>query len=386
MGIKVTKISKPIVITSVILIFLGTTLGAISMILLFGFRVSLPFDIIRLHRVIQIDGALLILIMGIGYMLLPRFRNIEDPLPYQVYMPYLLLLSSLILSIIGSYLGDIVRLFGITLFSLYVLNILRVRPKLLPIADYYIILGVSSLIIINIIRLFHTDLSLNYIHSMLLFPLLMILGVEYKTLPSFIGYVTPRMSYTKISLILASISIVIGSLSIFIDVLAILFTISLLATIIIFDRAVYATHGFNYGEIINRLEGEELVRYRFTLLHIRLSYIFLYTSLIISILYYIDTSFALYDLAIHLLTIGFIGFTIKLYLPMMLPPIIGRSIRFIKFNLIPLYLILSALVLRVIGVFVLQSRSEFSIIFGFSGWLVVIALIVYLRLIHKSMD
>jgi len=384
--IKVTRISKPLVITSIILIFLGSILGAISMLILFGFRVSLPFDVIGFHRTIQLDGAIIMLIMGIGYMLIPRFRNIQDPLPYQVYIPYILLLLSLILSIVNTYLSNILRLFGIILFSLYILNTLKVRPRLLPHSDYYIALGVISLLIINIIKLFHTNLSLNYIQFILIFPLLMILGVEYKTLPSFIGYINPKMNYTKISIILASLSILIGSLSIFINLLGIFFAILLLITIIMFDKAVYATHGFDYSNIINRLNGEELKRYKFTLIHIRLSYIFLYLALVTSILYYINNSFALYDLSIHLLAIGFIGITIKIYLPMMLPPIIGKSIRFVRLNLIPLYIILLALALRAIGVFMLQLRNEISMIFGFSGWLIIIALIIYIKNIQKSMS
>ncbi|RMF32127.1 MAG: hypothetical protein D6752_00835, partial [Candidatus Nitrosothermus koennekii] len=104
------------------------------------------------------------------------------------------------------------------------------------------------------------------------------------------------------------------------------------------------------------------------------------------ILYHLTNSFALYDLSIHLMTIGFMGLTIKLYLPMMLPPIIGRVIKFQRFNLIPLYLLLIALGLRIIGMFLLTSNNELLLIIGTSGWLIIIALFLYARMIHKSMD
>jgi hypothetical protein len=41
-------------------------------------------------------------------------------------------------------------------------------------------------------------------------------------------------------------------------------------------------------------------------------------------------TFVLYDLAIQYVAIGFLGFTIALYLPLMLPPITGRIVPFYK--------------------------------------------------------
>ena len=383
--IKVTRVSKPLVISAVIFLFIGSSLGALLMMVLFGFKLSMPIDIIRLHRIIQIDGFLTMLIMGIGYMLMPRFRNIDNPKWYQVYIPFSLVLIAIIMNILYLEIAKMVMLAGVILFSIYMLNTTRIKPRLLPISDYYIILAVISLLLINIIKFFELPLTLQYIQLWLLFPLLMILGVEYKTLPSFIGYINPRMNYTKLSLILASITIGLGLSSIMIDT-AIWFSITLLATITTFDKAVYATHGFNFRSIIERLDGEELVRYRFTLLHVRLAYLFLYSSIASSILYHLTKSFPLYDLAIHLMTIGFMGLTIKLYLPMMLPPIIGRSIKFVRFNLIPLYLILAALALRIIGMFILSIENEFLIVIGVSGWLIIVALFLYARMIHKSLD
>lgn len=391
MGIlKVTRISKPLVISAVIFLFIGSGLGALLMMNLFGFNLSVPIDLLRLHRTIQIEGFLTLLIMGIGYMLIPRFRNIDDPKWYQVYIPFSLVLASIIMDIFSMELATTLMLSGVIIFLVYMLNATRIRPKLLPLSDYYIILAVVSLLLINLIRFFEPPLTLQYIQLWLLFPLFMILGVEYKTLPSFIGYVNPKDIYTRLSFILGVLSILLGLFSIIEDSIAIFFSITLLATMVIFDKAVYATHGFDYSHILEYIKGEVLIRYKFTLLHIRLAYLFLYSSLVASMLYYLINSFALYDLAIHLMTIGFIGLTIKLYLPMMLPPILGRSISFAKFNLIPLYLILSALGIRTIGMLilsinVLSSNSVFMQVIGVSGWLIVIALFLYVNMIHKSM-
>jgi hypothetical protein len=66
----------------------------------------------------------------------------------------------------------------------------------------------------------------------------------------------------------------------------------------------------------------------------------------------------LYDLAIHTIAIGFIGITISLYLPMMLPPIIGKTVLFTSLNKIPLVLIVLSLGLRAFGDIILAQGSS----------------------------
>jgi hypothetical protein len=70
--------------------------------------------------------------------------------------------------------------------------------------------------------------------------------------------------------------------------------------------------------------------------------------------------FIFYDLAIHSIAIGFIGITVALYLPLILPPIIGKIIHFTDFNKIPLLLIILSLSIRAFGDFVLTQRSPLS--------------------------
>ncbi len=383
MGIKVTRVSKPLLISSIILLVIGSSLGSLSMMMLTGI-IIIEYDIIGLHKTIQLEWFLTLLIMGIGYMLIPRFRNLPDPSPYKVYIPFMLLLTSIIFYLTNlEVIYNISMLASVSIFSTYVISTCRIKPKLLREADYYIILGIVVLLTINIIRPFITQ-SLQYFQFALLFPIMMILGVEYKTLPSFIGYINPRLSYTKASLILAIAVVSIGIISLLRSEIAVLFSIALLAMITLFDKGVYATHGFNFNSIRRRLYGEELARYNYTILYIRLSYTFLYSAIILSIIYHILPSFPLYDLSIHLLAIGFIGVTIKLYLPIMLPPIIGRSIRFSRFNLIPLYLLLIGIGLRIVGI--ANMNNNLFYLFGYSGWMIVASLLYYLIMIHRSMD
>jgi hypothetical protein len=106
----------------------------------------------------------------------------------------------------------------------------------------------------------------------------------------------------------------------------------------------------------------------------------------------------LYDLAIHSIAIGFIGITIILYLPLMLPPIVGKIIHFTSLNKIPLLLIIMSLIIRVVGDFILaqplysslghiwsSSLRILTYFFGLSGWLILAAMSAFVIMMHKSM-
>ena len=96
---------------------------------------------------------------------------------------------------------------------------------------------------------------------------------------------------------------------------------------------------------------------------------------------------------IHTIAIGFIGVTIALYLPLMLSPIIGRTIRFLHFSKIPIILIIASVCLRFIGDLFLQADLVASgvkylylnIPLSLSGWVVVAAIVSFMLMIHSSM-
>jgi hypothetical protein len=58
--------------------------------------------IINLHRLVQFDGFITLIIMGIGYLIVPRFRNISVPSVKLAYASFVLILVSLILSMVVS--------------------------------------------------------------------------------------------------------------------------------------------------------------------------------------------------------------------------------------------------------------------------------------------
>jgi hypothetical protein len=183
--------------------------------------------------------------------------------------------------------------------------------------------------------------------------------------------------------------------------LPIIFNVTLFASALTFASAIYAFGGFDNREILRLIQGEKKARYNFTVIHVKVSFLFLFIGIAIAILFSIfGQYFVFYDLVIHSIAIGFTGLTIALYLPLMLPPIVGKIIHFTNFNKVPLLLIIISLSIRAVGDFILAQpplssssleyirSSSFQILtysFGLSGWFIVVAMLVFVIMIHKSM-
>lgn len=421
-----SHVSKPFIITAVVLAFIGSSIGSLWMMSFFGIALPQFFhNSFQLHKTLQIDGFLILLIMGIGYMIIPRFRNIPLASTNLAYLSFVLVLCSITIYAIHQILpttensnnllkwSNLLRLTGIIIFAIIVFLALRVRPKLLRLSDYFIALSIITLIIINIVQSigyeYNTN-SLTHIQLWLLFPILMIYGIEYKTLPSFLGFIRPRRILGFASFGLVLVSIISGLISIMLyeenNLFPIIFNIVFLSSALTFGGAVYITGGFdNSGEIRRLIQGEKKARYNFTTIHIKLSFLFLYIGITMALLFNLfNETFAFYDLSIHIIAVGFIGTTITLYLPLMLPPVIGRTIDFTNFNKIPLILIILSLSIRAIGEFTFtQSSSPYLAVissphiyqpiiillqqhfFGLSSWFIVAAMFIFVIMIHRSL-
>jgi hypothetical protein len=171
-----------------------------------------------------------------------------------------------------------------------------------------------------------------------------------------------------------------------------------------FANSIYAFGGFDNREILRLIKGEKKVRYSFIVIYVKTSFLFLFTGISMAFVYSIfNQYFVFYDLAIHSIAIGFIGLTIALYLPLMLPPIIGKVIHFTRLSKIPLLLIIVSLSIRAVADFIitrplfpysspLGEYAHSSLVgiltyfFSLSGWLVVVAMIVFVIMIRKSMN
>jgi hypothetical protein len=187
----------------------------------------------------------------------------------------------------------------------------------------------------------------------LLFPSLMIFGVEYKTMPSFLGFIRPRKKLAQTSLALAMASVTFGIAATTQDapLLLLAFNAALLSSAGLFALSLYIFGGFDNSEILRLISGKKKARYVYTTAYARLAFAFLYIVVVFAFLFNVldNPAFLLYDLAIHYTAIGFVGTTIALYLPLMLPPILGKQVRFARFSHAPILLLVAALFIRAAG-------------------------------------
>jgi hypothetical protein len=390
---------------------IGTALGSIWLMMING--VVLPAELMsrmNLHVLLQIDGFLTLMIMGMGYLIVPRFRNISIPSIKIAYLSYVLILLSIICTILvswpgmsqifhdfGSFLADTFRLAAVGIFCFIIILILRVRPKLLRMADYFIAMSVILFGTLTVLHSFNFDTGTNNILLWLMFPILMIFGVEYKTLPSFIGFIWPRKLPSLISATLLILSLCFGIASIFHNsiLLNTLFQFSFLVGAICFAWSQNVFVGFDTSKIMQLSKGEKKARYKYTLFIAKLSFAFLLAGIALSITsIYLPGMFVIYDMWIHIIAIGFIGLTIALYLPLLLSPILGRTIRFIHFSKIPIWLIVISLGIRVVGDVFIQSipysveisYQYLAFFLSLSGWLVLAAILYFMFMVHRSMN
>jgi hypothetical protein len=409
-SIKVSVVSKPFLVSAVVLAFAGSIIGSIWMMFLLGAQdLGFARSFFHLHKTFQVEGFLTLLIMGVGYMIVPRFRNVQLPSLSLAYLSFILIILSIAISTISAFsLGALIlpanfaQFFGVSIFTGLMFWTLRIHPRLLRTADYFISL---SIIVLLAISLFHlivavsTEVTvmgeplreagtrvignpMSEVQMLMLFASLMIFGVEYKTLPSFLGFIRPRRKLSVVSFGLVATSVVFGlSSMVYSDILLVeIFNMVLLGSVIAFGKAIYIFGGFDNREILRVLQGERKARYNYIIRHLGLAFLFLFAGIIMAAAFSILGTFVLYDLSIHYTGIGFLGITIALYLPLMLPPITGRMIYFTKFNSLLLFLIIASLAIRTSGDIALSLQPATivpaSYAFMTSGWLIVAALCV----------
>src|SRR5574338_1188860 len=105
--INYTTVSKPFLMSGVILSFIGTTIGSIWMLTFFGVQIPEQISsIFSVHRIFQLNGFVTLMIMGVGYMIIPRMRNKLTPSNTLAKVSYLFVISSIAVDFVGSILSS----------------------------------------------------------------------------------------------------------------------------------------------------------------------------------------------------------------------------------------------------------------------------------------
>ncbi len=399
--------SRPFVIASVVMLFIGSSIGSTWMLTLSGYSVGIPVGAFTLHKELQ-TGAVTLLIMGVMYMLLPRIRSIRFTHVREAKISFILMIIALIVHSSRIIAMDTVdgtaaiattitvtsytlKITALVLFSIVILLMLRIAPRVGRLADYYFILALAMLIIYNVLHtLTIADIGigmepLNLIYIWLTSVILTIFGVQYKVVPVFFNQSTPMSGIDKVAFISALASSFLLLLHLFLYAM-----IAMIASSLTFAYSIYIMRRLTIPEFLYTSDDpqamEKVARLRFFATLLRVSYVALLLGLISAILYAINPSFNLYDLAIHIVTIGFIGITIMNFMPIMLPPILGRNVNYTRFNMVPLIVLLTAIVLRVAWNILPYMMQVERVVFGISGIVTVAAMLLYINMLHASMD
>jgi hypothetical protein len=406
---KNNYIIKPFIISAVIFILVGSFIGSIWFAFILNVNILvINGSIFNLHRIFQVESGITLLIMGIGFMIVPRFRNISIGSHTIIKVSFLSIIISTFLVIISTiniyqpiinerilFISEIIRIFGIFLFVGKIIDTIKIKPKLLRTADYFVGFSAICLLIISILNLFKlNDNTLMGLEIQLLFPIIMILGIEYKTLPSFLGFIRPRKKLGILSLLFLIAAFTSGVITKFYvsddTVLPILFNLFVILSSIMLSLSIFLYNNYENKKYILQSTADKKERYLYTLHHTKISFYFLYVGIVLALLFYIfDKKFMFYDLSIHFIAIGFIGITISSYLPMMLAPILGKPIIIRKINKIPLILIIISLLIRTMGMvyvsyFNNNGASYLHILTSISGFLILLAIIILIALMYKS--
>ena len=407
--VKDNQIVKPFIVSALIFFLAGSFIGSIWFALILNANIPMiNGSVFSLHRVFLVESGLTVLIMGIGFMIVPRFRNIPIGSHAIIIISFLSVIVSTFLAIISTinaydlslnenvlFISKILKVFGILLFVGKIIDTLKIKPKLLRTADYFVGLSSMCLLVLSVLSLLNLDdNTLTDIEFQLLFPVIMIFGIEYKTLPSFMGFIRPRKKLGVLSLLLLIATFALGlsaKLGISDNVaLPLLFNLFMLSSSITFGISVYVYNNYENKKHILKSVKDKRERFLYTMHHTRVSFCFLYVGTVMGLLFYVfEEKFVFYDLSIHYIAIGFIGITIASYLPMMLAPILGKPIAVSRFYKVPLILIIVSLLTRSVGVVYIShfNGSGFTLLHALtstSGFLIVLAIVLFVALMHKS--
>jgi hypothetical protein len=268
----------------VLLSFVGVGIGSLWMLSLAGLQTPYVSNLFRIHKTIQLDGFLTLLIMGVSYMIIPRFRNTLNPSKKLTVTSFLLVLASVVLESFAKLSGleileypMAIRLAGILTFAGLSFYTMRVAPKLLKETDYFMAISILVLVILHVIPFasIHETNSLNKIQLWLLFPILTIFSVEYKMLPSFLGFIRPKRNLVTLCLAAATASSALGVASLFYEsqLVSVLFGVAFVVSVVSFALSVYVYGGFDNREKVSLMPPEKRARYNTILVHTRIGFV-----------------------------------------------------------------------------------------------------------------
>jgi len=392
----------------------GTGIGTLMLATLSGYSIPFASSSFFPHPYVQVYGFIFMFVIGVAYLLVPRFKAERLRSITLAYLSYILVTSGVLgLAFSGSYsfhmLGSVSSLLflaGIAIFSWQTISLAfeekggfhETNPL---IAESAIAAFLSSLALflsdnswLNVNIDIFSDSSIYL--ALLGFAASMVYAVEIRSV-SF-RQSDYRPLWAKITWFFQGIAI-FGSFA---------STVTFSYLLLLISQAFFLLAAISCSISLKLFEMSHSLMYRpsMTAVHYRIMnyndismipafmwlFIALSAGIVISLgrLHYLTydmqtfaTSFFARDLFIHSIAIGFIGSTILCYAPMLLPGLLGRRGPTTGLSYYPVVILNIAVLLRAVGDIYSVKAGYLPDWEAISGPLVIISMLWFLWMIHR---
>lgn len=373
---------------SLVFMLLALLIGIFRLMSLNFFPTGILVELYSLHSIIMVFGFLAVIIMTervAGVQLLPGGQKLKTPV---------IMVPSITLGVVAETVGytwqiPILRFLGALLLIggcvafIATLRFLK-RNSEAKLSFDFMILSVVSLMLAAIVSAFTIPVDdMGFIMLLLSFPVLFILGERIELtrivsspksnkgfkralVASAAGVILFAAGSRERFTMLANLTFLIGS---------ILLLVAFLSVLIVENRNL---------ELL--LKSPRPLQH-YVSRHVRVAYGWAVVGMVLAIGYSLSGfELDLYDLFIHSLTLGFVGTMMLGHGPVILPGVLKRKFNEEKLTMLPLAVLTLSMVLRAgDDLFMLASHSPaVRLIVGFSGWLVLVAVLLFLRSILRG--
>jgi hypothetical protein len=405
------KLTLLMVSSALVFAFIGTVLGALTLAHLSGVPTNLGLGFFSAHPYLQIYGFIGQFVVGVAYSLLPRFKITHVPEMTLGYATYVLLTCANVLffllpglglyNSVLAFVASILLLGGSIIFATQVLVLAHHHGGGFPETNPLMGLSSLSLLLISLIIFLKQTSLVNigggeiFSPQMIFLALLgfagsMIYTVEIRSV-SFrqcnyrreIASLSWKIQAAAVSVTFASLYIPSEAsfLSIIGGVLFLCAALSVILSIRIFEFA----HPLMYRPAMSKMHFK-IVRYNEVCILSGSLWLIFGCILGIVFLGQFSKAFSFFvrDSFIHSIAIGFIGSTITVFAPMLLPSLLGRKAPVSGLSFGPIALLNAGIILRVSGDFAAPFlSSNFPIWESASGPLVLGAMVWLLLVLPR---
>ncbi|HKW05881.1 MAG TPA: nitroreductase/quinone reductase family protein [Nitrososphaerales archaeon] len=392
--------------TSIVLAFVGTSLGAFTLADLSGVSTNLGKSLFPIHPYLQIFGFVAEFVIGVSYSLLPRFKTGRVPHLGLGYATYALVTCANVLFILqvafpaySIIVGPVSEGFMTIASLLYASQVFSLALRHMggfPETNPFMILSSISLVLISLSLLisqyFPNVDGEVFSPQMILLSLVgfagsMIYAVEIRSV-SFrqsdyrkgLARFAPKIQGAAIGITFFSI---IFS-SVYLSVLGALLFLSAALIVILAIRIFEFAHPLMYRPAMNKMHFS-ILRYNEVGIISGSVWLLFGCSLGAILIASPSEMFFFRDSFIHSIAIGFIGSTITVFAPMLLPALLGRKAPVTGLSYGPILLLNAGILLRIGGdsTTLLNSSSNLPIWESLSGALILGAMVWLLVLLPR---